>query len=80
MCLPSFGVASYVLTHDCRRAFWLNTPDESKPSALEEEALAHKATEDSVFLKSFIPQNRGEVLNREQEVESRDDPVKGNLR
>ena len=48
---------------------WLEAPgtmeaaDESKPSALEEEAHAHKATEDSVFLKSFIPQNLREVLN-----------------
>ena len=80
MCLPSFGVVSYVLTHDCRRAFSLNAADESKPSALEEEALAHTATEDSVFLKRFIPQNCGEVLNLEQEVESRDHRVEGNLR
>jgi RIO kinase 1 len=54
---------------------WLETPDtaeaanDSKPSALEEEAHAHKATEDSVFLKSFIPRNLDEVLNPEQEVE-----------
>ena len=57
----------------------MNTPDESKPSGLE-EALVHKATEYSVFLKSLIPQNRGEVLNREQEVERRDYRVEGNLR
>jgi RIO kinase 1 len=56
---------------------WLETPDtaetaeDNKPFALEEEAHAHKATEDSVFLKSFIPRNLGEVLNPEQEVERR---------
>jgi hypothetical protein len=42
----------------------MEAADESTPSALEEEALVqNKATEDSVFLKRFIPQNLGEVLN-----------------
>ena len=65
---------------------WLETPDEagaaddSKPFALEEEAHAHKATEDSVFLKSFIPQNLGEVLNPEREVERRDQGEEDHLR
>ena len=65
---------------------WLEAPDtveaadEGKPSALEEEAHAHKATEDSVFLKSFIPQNLREVLNPEQEVERWDPRTEGNLR
>jgi len=65
---------------------WLETPDtveaedDSKPSALEEEAHAHKATEDSVFLKSFIPRNLGEVLNPEQEVERPPQGAEGNLR
>ena len=58
----------------------MEATDERKPSALEEGALVHKETEDSVLLKRFILQNLGKVLNREQEVESRDDPVKGNLR
>jgi RIO kinase 1 len=60
---------------------WLETPDiaetanDSKPSVLEEEAHALKATEDSVFLKSFIPRNLGEVLNPEREQDE-----EGNLR
>ena len=40
----------------------------------------HKATEDSVFLKSFIPQNLREVLNPAQEVERWDHRTEGNLR
>jgi RIO kinase 1 len=65
---------------------WLETTDtaeaadDNKPSALEEEAHAHKATEDSVFLKSFIPRNLGEVLNPEQEVERSAQGAEGNLR
>ena len=65
---------------------WFEAPDsvevadDSKPSALEEEAHAHKATEDSVFLKSFIPRNLGEVLNPEQEVERPAQGAEGNLR
>ena len=65
---------------------WLETPDmveaadDSKPSVLEEEAHAHKATEDSVFLKSFIPRNLGEVLNPEQEVERPAQGAESNLR
>lgn len=65
---------------------WLETPetveaaDDNKPSALEAEAHAHKATEDSVFLKSFIPRNLGEVLNPEQELERRDQGEEVDLR
>ena len=65
---------------------WLETPDtveaagDSKPSALEEEAHAHKATEDSVFLKTFIPRNLGEVLNPEQELERREQGEEVNVR
>ena len=47
----------------------MEAADEGKPPALEVEVRAHNATEDSVFLKSFVPQNLREVLNPEQEVE-----------
>ena len=40
----------------------------------------HKAMEDSVFLKRFIPQNLGEVLNPGQEVERLDHLAGGTLR
>ena len=53
----------------------MEAADESKASALEEEALVHKAMEDLVFLKRFIPQNVGEDLNPGQEVCS----VQGNV-
>jgi RIO kinase 1 len=37
---------------------------------LEEEAAANKATEESVFLKSFIPRSLGEVLDPEKNLAS----------
>ena len=40
----------------------------------------HKATEHQVFLKRFIPQNLGEVLNPGQEVERLDHRAEGNVR
>ena len=58
----------------------MEAADESEPSALEEEAPVHKATEDLVFLKRFIPQNVGEDLNPGQEVERLDHRAEGNLR
>ena len=58
----------------------MEATDDSKLSVLEEEAHAHKAMEDSVYLKSFIPRNLGEVLNPEQEVERPAQGAESNLR
>ena len=70
----------------CTLKQWLETPDtaeaadDSKLFALEEEAHAHKAAEDSVFLKSFIPRNLGEILNPEQELERGEPGEEADLR
>ena len=78
VCRPSFGAASYVLTHDRRTAVSIEAADESTPSALEEEAIVHKATEDSILLKRFGCRTSPRFCGMGQEVERLDHPAEGN--
>jgi len=48
--------------------------DEEVKTKLEDEAAAHKATEDSVFMRSFIPRSLNEVLDPERAVLARAAP------
>lgn len=44
--------------------------DEERETELEKETAANKATEDSVFLNTFIPRNLNEVTNPERMLEA----------